>query len=73
MPTLGLFAVPLHAVLSVTDAKVLCRYAKGEQVFLCYGKYTNLELLGKFIHPQYMDYCTTCIACNSSWYVHQQQ
>ena len=24
-----------------------CRYAKDEQVFLCYGKYTNLELLGK--------------------------
>ena len=24
-----------------------CRYGKGEQVFLCYGKYTNLELLGK--------------------------
>ena len=30
------------------DLVLSCRYQPGEQVFLCYGKYTNLELLGEW-------------------------
>ena len=40
---------PLTGLMVSYMAEFCCRYTEGEQVFLCYGKYTNLELLGTIL------------------------
>ena len=39
-----------------------CSYLPGEQIMLCYGEYTNLELLGKACSAQE----TACLTCASA-------